>query len=150
VAPTGDIATTILAWEGGILSLLLAVLKVYELRRDRASVAVSYKTGWRVTGSPVYRPDKDYLVVTVTNKGRRPVTITNVAGEAKHRGEGSFILADSVCYGNRELAEGKAVDYLCEQDALDLSKLRGFLAFDMTGRKYRCKIRKQHRRSGAT
>jgi len=89
----------------------------------------------------MYQPDKDYIVITVINKGKRPVTISKV-GYISKKGKGKHgILTDSFFRGSRELTEGKSTDYLIEQDLLDLSKIKYFVAYDLTGREYRGKLK---------
>jgi len=142
MAESGSGITNALAWWGAVVSTGLGALRVVELLRDRAKVVVSYKTGWRVTPNLFgYDPTKDYIVITVTNRGRRPVTITTVGGITKEKGQQDFVLHDSFTQGSGELAEGKAATYLIEQALVDLGKLKWFVAYDMTDRMYRCNVR---------
>ena len=129
------------AWWGAIVATVLAVLRVAELLRDRVNVAVTYQTGMELIGPGQPSDDKNYLVLTVVNKGRRPVTITTVAGIPKSKRDKTFILLDSIREGPRELLEGKSTKYMVPEQDLDLAKLKYFAAYDMTGREYRCKVR---------
>ena len=79
-------------------------------------------------------------MISVINSGRRPVTIEKVAGITRDKKEKNFILTDSL--GARELTEGKSTDYLVEQDLIgDLSKIKYFVAYDLTGGEHRIKVK---------
>ena len=140
-AVVGDSPTTaFLAWFGALLSSALALLRVLEFRRDSARVVVSYATGYEVLNSPDHDPDKTYAVVKVVNRGRRPVTITSIAALPKSRKDKVLMLMDAL-RGSRELLEGKSTEYLFEQDLMDFGRIKCFVAYDMTGKQYRCKVR---------
>ena len=144
---TKELVTTILAWVGGILAVPLAVLKALEFRRDRANVVVTYRPGYEAINSPEYEANELYVFVNVANRGRRPVTIKTVGAIPLQKGGTYALFADSVRLGPRELQEGKATDYLIKQADFDCTKYKYFVAYDATGREYRCKVRKQDRRS---
>ena len=78
-----------------------------------------------------HKPDTDYVVVKVINKGRRPVTIGSVGFITKSKIEKDAIINDSLIGGSRELAEGKSTSYLMEQAAIDLDKIKYFVAYDL-------------------
>ncbi len=90
-----------------------------------------------------HKPDTDYVVVKVINKGRRPVTIGSVGFITKGKIEKDAIINDSLIGGSRELAEGKSTSYLMEQAAIDLDKIKYFVAYDLTGREFKGKLKRK-------
>lgn len=138
---THSLTTTFLAWFGALVSFALAVLRILEFRRDRANVVVTYAPGYEILNSPDYDPHKTYALVTVANQGRRPVTIKTIAALPKSKKDKAMILLDSFRLGPRELSEGKSTDYVFEQDQVDFAKLKYIVAYDMTGKQYRCRVR---------
>jgi hypothetical protein len=99
-------------------------------------------------GDTPYDPEKNYVVVTVANVGRRAVTVTTVGFAQKSKGAGDIVLSDSM--QPREVAEGKAVHYLAEQDHLPLGNLSRVLVRDQAGRLWTHRVPASVRRSTVT
>jgi len=135
------------AWYAALISTALLIVKVLEYYRERTKVVLKCKGNYRVYGEglyeKLYEKDKDYVVITVINKGKRPVTIQNVGFSQRNRNDKEGILADSFKEGPRELSEGKSTDYLVQQDLIDLEKIKYFVAYDQTGRQYKGKLKRQ-------
>ena len=83
-------------------------------------------------------------MVTVTNTGRRPVTITNV-GIMYLRNLGA-IFPDNTPRIPCELTEGKYIITLVNQEGLHFDEIRYFVAYDAVGREYRGEFAPRHRR----
>ncbi|PIV22907.1 MAG: hypothetical protein COS40_05060 [Deltaproteobacteria bacterium CG03_land_8_20_14_0_80_45_14] len=136
-----SISAEAVAWYAAIVSTLALIITFLKYWSERINVVVKCKSNWRVIGGgSIYAPNKDYVVVTVINKGKRPVTIQNVGFVSKNKKDEKGILSDSLL-GPRELKEGKSTDYLIEQDLVDLKKIKYFVAYDLTGRAYKGKLK---------
>ncbi len=122
--------TDIVAFWGALTGTLSLTIGYFSYKRDSLKIEVDIKRGWRVMNHPEYDPEKDYAVITVSNKGRRPVLITRVGYQFLKKG-GGVILADSMRKGSRELTEGKSTEYLIEDKELeDFSEICFFAAYD--------------------
>jgi len=132
------INTDVVAWYGAIVATSGLFLSGYNIFRDKAKVVVSYQKGMRFLNalSP-YSENKDYFIITATNKGRRPVAIGNVA--IKYFSGETFILADSVSNQNeRVITEEKPeTKVVTDQSEIYFSKLYYIQVFDRAGREYR-------------
>jgi len=123
-------------WGGltGSISLLVTILAYY---RDRAAIKITIAKDQRIIHGELmgYEPNKIYMIMTVSNYGRRPVTI-NKAGCIYLKHIGGFIFSDSM-RGSKELKEGRSVDYAAEQDSIDFSDIAFFTAYDAIGNVYK-------------
>src|SRR5262245_43999259 len=98
------ITADVVAWYAAIVGTLALAVNVYLARRDRAHLAVTAQSGYRVTpGVHPYSPDTLYICVTVANRGRRTATVARVWLTSKGM-EGGQVLHES--FRSRELKEG--------------------------------------------
>ena len=110
------VSANAVAWYAALVSTALLILRYLDYRKDRVNVKLDCRSDYRVYGDTApYKPDTDYIMIKVINKGRRSVTIGNVGFITKGKKEKDAILNDSFQFGSRELAEGKSTDYLMEQ-----------------------------------
>jgi len=129
--------TDVVAFWGAITGTASIVVAYFTYRRDAVKIKVDVKKGWRVMHSPDYDPNEDQVIIDVSNKGRRPVTITSV-GYVFLKREGGVILSDSILFGSRELAEGKNTHYLMTQSKVeDFSEINYFAVYDAVGNDYK-------------
>lgn len=133
--------TSIVAWYGAIVSTLGFFLALYVALRDRPRLKIGVQPNMKSYGETGYRTDKLYVVVTVSNSGRRPVTVTGV-GFSQRRRAGDILLSDSLREGPREITEGKSTSYLAEQEGLPLSNLDRVVVRDATGRVWKRRVPK--------
>lgn len=138
--------TDIVALWGAITGTVSIVIAIFTYNRDRAKIKVSLKRNWRVVNHPHYDPSEDYAVLTVNNKGRRPVAIIN-AGYVFLKRKGGAIFSDAILHGSRELTEGKSTDYLIKEKDLDaISDIEYFAAYDAIGNEYKKYVSPLHKR----
>jgi len=140
---TISVSADAVAWYAAIVSTGLLIIEFLRFWRERVNLVLKCKANCRLYGTATtwpYRADKDYIIITVINKGKRPVTIQNVGYVPKNKKDKSGILHDSLARGSRELTEGKSTDYLLQQDLVDLTKVKYFVAYDLTGRMYKGKL----------
>jgi hypothetical protein len=84
-------------------------------------------------------PEEKYICIIVANRGRRSITIQNVGLELKDH-EDFYLQVGSIQKGPKEVAEGKAETYTMKQSRLDLSRFKGAIAVDQTGRQWRGRL----------
>jgi len=129
--------TDVVAFWGAITGTISLVVAYFTYKRDDIKIKVDVKKGWRVVRSSDHDPNEDQVVVTVSNKGRRPVTITKIAYQFLKKDFG-VIWADSMQFGSRELIEGKSTDYIMLQSKIDdFSEISYFSAYDAVGNAYK-------------
>ena len=71
--------TATVAIIGAVTGTAALALGVANFLRDRSKVRVTVRAGRRVINSDEYDPAKTYVIVTVSNAGRRAVYITDVS-----------------------------------------------------------------------
>jgi hypothetical protein len=131
------------AWYGAIvatLAFLVAAiglaLNAYNILRDRPNIHVAARANYRLTASAArlgYDVTKDFIAITVSNKGRRPATISQVYLQLKS-GK-SIVAADSLRRGSQVLSESTApVTYPIEQDQVRFDDIDYPAAIDQTGK----------------
>ena len=128
--------TEILAFWGAVAGSLGLFIHYLTFKRDRANIRLLIKTGYNVINSPQHDPKKVYTVITVSNKGRRVVTINSV-GFVYLKKKGGAILSDSFQSGRIELGEGKSHDYLIEENLVDPREISYYAAYDAVGNTYK-------------
>lgn len=95
---TVTISASSVAWYGAIVSTMALLLNFLNYWDSRVQILVTVRKGYRVYPAVhPYKQDTNYVVVTVINKGRRPVTIGIVGWKGK-RNEQNGILSDSLIY----------------------------------------------------
>ena len=133
---TIEISASTVAWYAAIVATLSAIASIHSILRDRPKLRVEVRPNRKVYPKGTCYGDKTYIVVTVTNVGRRPITVTEVLYETPKKTDMKISLADSYRSGSRELGEGKQADYLCVQAELPAA-VRYVCVLDSTGRMHR-------------
>jgi len=126
------------------LSVILGIVRILDYRRDRAIIALKCEADQYLVARGGVNPYKDgveYFIVTVMNKGRRPVTITKVGYVPKNKKDNHVIFADSFLPGFRKLAEGESTQYIVEQNKIPLDKIKYIVATDTIDRKFKTKLK---------
>jgi hypothetical protein len=143
---TIEISASTVAWYAAIVATLSAIVSAYNILRDRAKLKIAVRPNMKFYPEEPPYGDKTYVVVTVTNVGRRPITVTHVWFETPNKADEKMLLADSVKHGSREIGEGKWADYPCVQDQLPAS-LQYVCVSDSTGRTHRKRLSKEVRKA---
>lgn len=123
---------------GAITGLVSIWITYLNYSRDNIRVRVRALKGMKtfIPGVPSSSSEKTFLVITAANAGHRPVTINKAAFVClKTRGGG--ISSDSMKLGAQELKEGKAIDYMMEDDDIDYSDVSHIAVYDSVGNEYR-------------
>ena len=140
-----DNITSIAAWYGATLSSLGFSLALYVALRDRARPRISVQKDMILVSGDVYEKDGPFLVVTVANRGRRPLTVALV-GFTLRRKKGQLILPEALTKGPREIREGKSDSFMAYQEAIPLRDLDKVVVRDSTGRTWKKRIPRDIRR----
>jgi hypothetical protein len=129
------ISGSLLAAYAAVLSTITGLVQFWTFRRDRARVDISVRHNIEIVGDPRYS-GKNLTLVTVSNLGRRPVTIVSV-GAYRAYPLTAFILTDINPPIPHELTEGKSLVAILPSKDIDLSKVIWWQASDAVGREYR-------------
>lgn len=124
----------IVAFWGAVTGTFSLAIAYFSYLRDAVSIRVNAKKDWFAVGHPTFNTDEKLVVVEVSNRGRRPVTITMVAYNYLTK-TGSVILPP---IESRELLEGKSTRYVIKQSEVDdFSEISHFAAYDAVGNNYK-------------
>ena len=136
-----EISASAVAWYGAIVATAAAVLSGYNVWRDRARVRVQVNPGMSMYPEDPGKEGKTYTLITVSNRGRRPLSVTHVWFEIDRDKDPKCLVADSVKGGSREVTEGRAVQYVVgETEEVDLLSHKYIGVSDATGRTHRRKL----------
>lgn len=124
-----QIITAIIAVYGAVLSTV-TILRQYFT--DRVKVKVTVRKNMQMVGDPRYR-GVTLTILTVTNVGKRPVTITTFGAVGLHPHD-SLVAVDTNPITPCELTEGKYVLSKLDQSGLDFSTIDYWDACDSHGR----------------
>jgi hypothetical protein len=131
--------TIAVAIYGAILSTLTAVVQVINHLRDRAKVQLKVRKNMRSPNMGRRYDGMTMVIISATNVGRRPVTMTGFAMRPlTKKGEKviDFYLPDVHPPTPCEITEGKYVGAFVNQETLDFDKVACWYAWDSTGREY--------------
>jgi len=135
-----EISATTVAWYGAIVATMSAVIGILNYLRDRSKIKIRYKGGWKIIGQQaLYDSAKTYFVITVINKGRRPIRIERAGIRMVGLEHPWFLLSDSFMpYRNKVLTEeNPTTEFLVSEELIDFSKAWYIAVKDATGREYR-------------
>ena len=108
--------TRSIAIYGAVLSTILCFIKIVDFYRDKADISILLEGKRGALSETVPYGDKMYESINIRNKGRRPVTIDNVA---IYLPDGDKISAIECFYrGPQEIGEGKNIHYMIEESLL--------------------------------
>ena len=113
-----EISASAVAWYAAIISTISLVASIYLSFRDRAKIRIKYQRDMAVFNSPLYDKNKTYFNVTVVNKGRRSIRISNVGIRIIGKEKNFALINDSILgHTNKILTEeNPTVNFMMEQD----------------------------------
>ena len=97
------------AWLSALVGAVSLGVALYVAWRDRRTLAISW-IPFQPTSALEFDDKQRYVVLTVANRGRRPVTLSSV-GYRLRDGSRNLVLYDEFKDGPIELTEGKSVNY---------------------------------------
>jgi hypothetical protein len=128
------ISGSVIAAYAAIVATATGVVQFFNYRRDRARIKVSVRHNQEMLGYPRYS-GKTLTVITVTNEGRRPVTV-NTIGATRPYPLTHLLLLDSLPSLPHELTEGKNLMAILPESELDLSTIESWYATNAVGKTY--------------
>ena len=139
----------ILGLYGSIVATLSIFLSLYNLLRDRARISIKCQTDQYLLGdgaSVLYNqkdPSQKYIIITVINKGRRPIKIEQAAFKIFRQKKWS-ILVDSFSLHRPKVIneEMPQTTFIAEQQLIDFKNVIYIRVQDGAGRVYRKYIKK--------
>lgn len=141
---TLTITASAVAWYAAIMSTLTSGVQFASFLRDRARVKIKFQRNMETMGDP-RRDGMTLMLITVSNAGRRPVTITSM-GMMYLQNRGA-VFPDTSPPLPCELTEGKYAIAYVEEKGLPFEKVRCFHASDSLGRTFRINYAPWHRRA---
>jgi hypothetical protein len=126
-----EVVTAIIAVYGAALSTFTVIR---QWKQDKPKVKVSVRKNMQIMGDPRYH-NVTVTVITVTNCGKRPVTITTLGAHGLHPHK-SFATIDSQPQLPVELTQGKYLQTFWPQNDLDFSHIDRWCARDSHDRSY--------------
>ena len=141
-AVTVEITAEVVAWYAAIVATIAALVSLLNAWRDRARIQVSVNSRMSMFPEDPGEEGKSYTLITVSNRGRRPLTVTHVWFEIQKETNPRLLVADSLKKGPQEVTEGKAVQYIVQETDVDLCACKYVCVSDATGRTFRRKVAK--------
>ena len=141
---TLTITASAVAWYAAIVSTLTSGVQFANFLRDRVRIKINFQRGMETMGDP-QRDGMTLMLITVSNTGRRPVTITTL-GMMYLQSRGA-VFPDTQPRLPCELTEGKYVVAYVDESGLPFEKVRCFEAYDSVGRTFRVNYASWHRRA---
>jgi len=139
------VAASITGLVGAITGLASVWFNYLNYSRDNVRVKVKALKGMKTFSPGKGSSKENYLVITAANAGRRPVII-NKAAFVSLKSRGAGISSSSMIMGNQELLEGKAIDYMMDEDGIDYSDVSHVAVYDSVGNEYRYYLAPWYRR----
>ena len=132
---TSEIVTAIVAIYGAVLS---SVVAVRQFLSDRVRVKLTVKKNMEIVDDPRYL-DKALTILSVTNVGRRPVTITTFGTIPLYPNNTGLVAIDTQPPLPCEITEGRYITSIWPQADLDFSTIDYWAAWDSHGREHTLK-----------
>jgi hypothetical protein len=142
------VSGSILALYGAVLSTITAVVQILNHFRDRVKVALTVRRDMKSLGMGQQFANMTMVIITATNVGRRPVTITGFAASllfGKHK-DSDWYLPDVRPPLPYEITEGKYVAAFLNQANVDFDAIDHWYAWDSTGREFHLNVARWHQR----
>lgn len=138
------ISGDVVAWYGAIVATASAVFVAYAILRDRVKVKVSARPNMRLitVGGP-QDDDETYIVIEVSNVGRRPVHLQRLPYFTLKGEEGGLVVKGDWAPA-ATIEEGRSASLFARQGSftVGLDKLKGVCVRDETGRVWKGKVKK--------
>ncbi len=127
-----EIITAIIAIYGAVLSTITILRQYFG---DRIKVIVTIGKNRQIVGDPRYQ-NMVLTMITITNIGKRPVTITTFGAIGLHPHR-NMVAVDTRPVLPCELTEGKYVTSVWGQNNLDFSTIDYWAAWDSRGKMHK-------------
>jgi hypothetical protein len=140
--------TSALAIYGAILSSITAAIQLANHFRDRAKVVLKVRKNMRFAGPDIRYGGVPLVIITATNVGRRPVTMSGFAARLLFKQENAmdWYLPDVRPPLPCEITEGNEVSAFLKQERVNFDSISYWYAWDSAGRHYRLNVAPWYRR----
>ena len=132
--------TTLVTSITGLIGVITGFASIWftylNYSKDNVQIKVKALKGMRTFSRETGSSKESYLVITAANAGRRTVII-NKAGFVNLKSRGGAISSSSMIMGAQELNEGKAIDYMMDEEGIDYSDVSHVVVYDSVGNEYR-------------
>ena len=130
--PTTAVAALVVAVYAALISTITGLVQVFNYRRDRSQVQL--KVGHKMVITDPWR--EGLTIVTVMNRGRRPVTITTVGAQRLYP-HNPIVIPETHPALPHGLTEGKSLIAVIPPCDLDMATIAWWETYDAVGRPYR-------------
>jgi hypothetical protein len=133
-----DISGSVVAAYAAVVSTMTGFIQLSNFLRDRARIKLTARHKMKEFGA--MRLGAELLtIITVTNTGRRPVTITGVGALCLHPHD-PFVFQTCKPPLPHELTEGKHLNAMMAEGDFDFSTIDRWEAYDAVGRTHRLRV----------
>ena len=116
-----QITASSVAWYGAIVATISVLVSAINLWIDRPRILIKYSWDNYLVTEDLDRDKDEKFVITVINKGRRALVVSNV-GVASKKG-GGLLVKDGWLFGNKILNESSPrIQAILPQNKIDLEK----------------------------
>jgi hypothetical protein len=136
VMPSTAVAALAVAIYAAVVSSITGLVQVFNYRRDRAQIVLKVGHDMVITTAPMR---KGLTIISVMNKGRRPVTIATVGGWSLYP-HNPFVIPETHPALPYELKEGQKLIAILPPCDLDLKNVQRWEASDAIGRNYKLNV----------
>jgi hypothetical protein len=133
-----SISGSVVAAYAAVVSTITGLIQFSNFLRDRALVRVTVRHKMEIVGDPRYK-NQTLTIVTVTNAGRRPVTITTIGARCLYP-HNHIILPNCTPQLPYELTEGKSLMAIMTPSNFDFATVDLWEAYDAVGRSHQLKV----------
>lgn len=107
------ITTSQLGW---VIPALLLILGILEYRRNRANIKVTVKGGYGIVPENTEYGSGSKIVITASNGGRRPVTLTHAALLMPRNSKTRYLVSVDALSRTVKLGEGESHTYFLDEE----------------------------------
>lgn len=129
-------AALVVAIYAALVASVTGLVQVFNYRRDRAQIVLTVGHDMVITTIPMR---EGLTIVSVMNRGRRPVTITTVGGWRLYP-HNPFVIPETHPDLPHELKEGQKLIAILPPSDLDLKTVQRWEASDAIGRNYKLDV----------
>ncbi len=137
------ISGSVLALYGALLSTATAIVQIMNHFRDRAKVILKVRKNMRWIGAHPTYSGMTMVIITATNAGRRPITITGFGANLlyqENEKETDWYPQDVRPPLPHEITEGREVAAFVNQNDVDFGRIAYWCAWDSTGRHFQLSV----------
>src|SRR5258708_22729607 len=141
-----NISGTAVATYAAVVSTITVGIQLANFIRGRMKVRVRVRHDMQIAGYSKRNANDTLTTMTVTNMGRRPVTITSVEAKRLFPCKTHYVFSLVNPSLPRELMKGQYVQAIVKKDGLDLKNISTWEAHTSAGKTFRLSQAPWHKR----